>query len=57
MNVHGVNDVPAVALTAYSQPADQQRALRAGFQKFVPKPVHVGELAAVVRTLADRRVS
>jgi hypothetical protein len=28
----------------------------AGFQKFVPKPVHVGELAAVVKTLADRRM-
>jgi hypothetical protein len=28
----------------------------AGFQKFVPKPVHVDELASVVRTLADRRI-
>jgi len=49
--------VPAVALTAYCQPEDQQRALRAGFQKFVPKPVAVEELAAVVRSLAERRVS
>ncbi len=57
MSVHGVNDVPAVALTAYCQPEDQHRALTAGFQEFVPKPVEIGELAAVVRTLAERRVS
>jgi PAS domain S-box-containing protein len=46
-----LRDVPAVALTAYTQPEDQRRALGAGFQKFVPKPVEVHELAAVVRTL------
>jgi PAS domain S-box-containing protein len=56
MNLHGVGDVPAVALTAYAQPEDQRRALMAGFQEFVPKPVHVRELAAVVKTLADRRI-
>jgi PAS domain S-box-containing protein len=55
--VHGVNDVPAVALTAYCQPEDQDRALTAGFHEFVPKPVEIDELAAVVRTLAERRVS
>ena len=54
---HRVADVPAVALTAYSQPEDQRRALMAGFQKFVPKPVQVEELAAVVHALADRRLS
>jgi PAS domain S-box-containing protein len=54
---HGVRDVPAVALTAYCQPEDQQRALTAGFQKFVPKPVALEELAEVVRSLAERRVS
>jgi PAS domain S-box-containing protein len=46
-----LRDVPAVALTAYAQPEDQRRALGAGFQKFVPKPVEVHELAAVVRML------
>jgi PAS domain S-box-containing protein len=57
MGLHGVGGVPAVALTAYCQPEDQHRALSAGFQEFVPKPVELGELAAVVRTLAERRVS
>ena len=56
LNLHGVGDIPAVALTAYSQPEDERRALMAGFQKFVPKPVHVGELAQVVKTLAERRI-
>jgi PAS domain S-box-containing protein len=51
---HGVGDVPAVALTGYSRPEDQERALTAGFQVFVPKPVHVVELAEMVRDLADR---
>ena len=53
---HGLGDVPAIALTGYAQPEDQRRALMAGFQKFVPKPVHVDELASVVRTLADRPI-
>ena len=50
-----IADTPAVALTGYADPEDQDRALTAGFQKFVPKPVEVDELAAVVRLLAERR--
>jgi PAS domain S-box-containing protein len=55
IGAEGIGDVPAVALTAYSHPEDRRRALVAGFQSFVPKPVEVDELAAVVRTLAERR--
>ncbi len=51
----GIGDVPAVALTAYCQPEDRTRALSAGFQQFVPKPVGMDELAAIVRTLAHSR--
>ena len=46
--------VPIVALTAFTQPEDRRRALRAGFRHFVPKPVEIDELAAVVRTVTDR---
>lgn len=46
-----LGDVPAVALTAYAQPRDERRAMMAGFQRFVAKPVEPDELAAVVRTL------
>jgi CheY-like chemotaxis protein len=47
-------NVPVVALTAFTQPEDRRRALRAGFRHFVPKPVEIDELAAVVRTVADQ---
>ncbi len=50
-----VAGVPVVALTAFTQPEDRRRAIRAGFKHFVPKPVELDELAAVVRRVADRR--
>ncbi len=46
--------VPAAALTAYTQPADRDRALSAGFQAFLAKPVDPRELAAAVARLAGR---
>jgi hypothetical protein len=45
--------VPAAALTAYSRTEDRVRALRAGFQMYMSKPVQPAELLAVVATLAD----
>jgi signal transduction histidine kinase/ActR/RegA family two-component response regulator len=45
---------PAVALTAYPRVEDRARALEAGFQMHVPKPVQPNELAAVVASLAGR---
>jgi signal transduction histidine kinase/ActR/RegA family two-component response regulator len=47
--------VPAVALTAYARTEDRLRALRAGFQLHLAKPVHPTELATVVSSLAARR--
>ena len=47
--------VPAAALTAYSRTEDRVRALRAGFQMYMAKPVQPAELLAVVATLADLR--
>ena len=43
--------IPAVALTAYARDEDRSRALEAGFQTHVPKPVEPTELAAVVANL------
>jgi CheY-like chemotaxis protein len=43
---------PAAALTAYAGAKDRMRALNAGFEIHVPKPVQPAELAAVVATLA-----
>jgi CheY-like chemotaxis protein len=45
---------PALALTAYARPEDRARALTAGFQQFVSKPVKPDELAAVVAELTRR---
>ena len=51
----GGADVPAVALTAYARADDRIRAIRAGFQLHVPKPVEPAELIASVASLVARR--
>ncbi len=43
--------VPAASLTAYAGPEDRRRALLAGFNMHVPKPVDPAELIAVVASL------
>jgi len=51
----GGRSVPAVALTALARGEDRTRALRAGFQMHVAKPVDFNELVAVVQNLAALR--
>jgi len=51
---HG-GSVPAAALTAYARTEDRLRALRAGFQLHLAKPVQPAELVTVVFSLAARR--
>lgn len=46
--------IPAAALTAYASAQDRTRALLAGFQSHVPKPIEASELAAVIANLAGR---
>ncbi len=46
--------IPAAALTAHVRAEDRIRALSAGFQTHVPKPVEPAELVAVVANLAGR---
>jgi PAS domain S-box-containing protein len=46
--------VPAVALTAYARIEDRLKALRAGFEMHVPKPVELTELVAVILSLVRR---
>ena len=48
-------EIPAAALTAYARGEDRQKALRAGFQVHVAKPVRPEELTAVIAELAGRR--
>ena len=46
--------MPAIALTAYARTEDRMRAIAAGFQMHVPKPVEPAELATVIASLAGR---
>jgi CheY-like chemotaxis protein len=48
--------VPAVALTAYARTEDRMKALIAGFQSHVPKPVEPAELVTVIASLAQRAI-
>lgn len=45
--------IPAVALTAYVRIEDRTRALAAGFNMFVPKPIEPVELVAAIANLAE----
>ena len=44
--------MPAIAVTAYARPEDRMRALRAGYQTHISKPVEPAELLAAVASLA-----
>jgi PAS domain S-box-containing protein len=46
--------IPAIALTAYARTEERARALRAGYQRHVAKPVEPLELASVIASLAGR---
>jgi CheY-like chemotaxis protein len=47
--------VSAIALTAYARVEDRVRALKAGFQVHIPKPVEPAELVAVLGSLLARK--
>ena len=49
-----VRDIPAIALTAYATEADRKRALDAGFQAHIQKPIEPNEL---VKTIASQAIS
>jgi PAS domain S-box-containing protein len=48
------NELPAAAVTAFARTEDRSRAMLAGFQSHVAKPVEPDELLIVVATLAGR---
>ncbi|NEQ29232.1 MAG: response regulator, partial [Microcoleus sp. SIO2G3] len=45
-------EIPAIALTAYAKQEEKHKALTAGFQVHLPKPVEPGELLSSVAKLA-----
>ena len=52
-----VRDVPAAALTAYARSEDRMKALRAGFQIHLAKPIDPAELVTTIAALAKRFVT
>jgi CheY-like chemotaxis protein len=50
----GGGDIPAVALTAFARPEDRVKALEAGYQQYLCKPVDPSELASAVALAAGR---
>ena len=50
-----VRDLPAVALTAHAREIDRTRALDAGFDMHVPKPVDVDQLVVGIGALVARQ--
>jgi signal transduction histidine kinase/ActR/RegA family two-component response regulator len=46
--------VPAIALTAFARAEDRHRAMSAGFQRHLAKPVEQGELLEVIRSVLEQ---
>jgi signal transduction histidine kinase/CheY-like chemotaxis protein len=46
---------PAIALTAFARSEDRTRAMLAGYQVHVSKPIEPQELVATIKSLADNR--
>jgi PAS domain S-box-containing protein len=54
LNADGGGATPAIALTAYARAEDRMKAVRAGFQMHVPKPVEPAELMTMIASLAGK---
>jgi PAS domain S-box-containing protein len=54
MAPHAAASIPAAALTAFARPEDAARAVGAGYQAHIPKPVEPPELLAIVADLAGK---
>lgn len=54
-NVPLANRLTAIALSGHAQPQDRIRAMMAGFQVHLSKPVQIGELIAAIRSLMQHR--
>ena len=53
-NAEKGDHIPAIALTAYARTQDRIRAIAAGYNTHVPKPVEIRELVTVVKCLTGR---
>jgi PAS domain S-box-containing protein len=51
-----VPPIPAIAITAYAKEEDKERALSAGYQRYLTKPVELGEFISAVAEAARNGV-
>jgi protein-histidine pros-kinase len=51
---HHLSAVPTIAVTAHARAEDRERALAAGFQQYVSKPVHPERLVSAVASATGR---
>ena len=49
-----VRTLPAIALTGFTAAEDRERAMQAGFQEHLAKPVELSALAAAIRRVIDQ---
>ena len=50
-------ELPAIAITAYAKEEDKERALAAGYQRYMSKPIELGEFISAVAELARMEFS
>ena len=50
---HGMNGVPAVAMTAYAMPGDRESFLSEGFDQYVGKPFTRADLMGALHDVLD----
>jgi len=47
-------DIPIVALTAHAMWGDEQRCIHAGMDDYVPKPVDIDTVAAIIQSTLEK---
>lgn len=57
LGLNVVPEIPAIAITAYAKEEDKQRALAAGYHRFMSKPVELREFIATVAEMGRIEVS
>jgi PAS domain S-box-containing protein len=56
-NLNLIPELPAIAITAYAKEEDKQRALAAGYHRYMSKPIELGEFISAVAELARMEFS